>query len=267
MNKLRLTGLLLLLVSFSSCTSVLLTGRKQLSFVSDAQVLSLSDSSYHAYMATAVKSKKTTQSALVTKVGRNIAQAVQNYMTQNGLSANLSGYSWEFNLVQDTAINAFCMPGGKIVVYEGILPVTSTEAGLAVVIGHEVAHAVARHANERMSQQIVANYGAQALDAFMQSKLASETTRAVTQTVFGLGAQYGVMLPYSRKQEYEADRLGLIFMAMAGYDPSEAIPFWQRMTAKSKTYIPEFLSTHPSDEKRIENMASVLPEALKYYKK
>jgi predicted Zn-dependent protease len=218
-------------------------------------------------MATATKSGKTTQSAMVTRVGKNIATAVENYLSSQGLSDNLKGYSWQFNLVVDTAVNAFCMPGGKIVVYEGILPVTKNETGLAVVIGHEVAHAVAKHANERMSQQLVTNYGVTALDAFIQTKTSSTTTRAIAQTVFGLGAEYGVTLPYSRKQEYEADRLGLIFMAMAGYDPAQAIPFWERMSASSKSYIPEFLSTHPSDANRIANMQKVLTEAQSYYKK
>lgn len=251
--------------AFTGCSSVLLTGRKQLMLVSDQQVLALSDSSYQAYMATATVSRKTTQNALVARVGQNIARAVESYLTQQGQSEELKNYAWEFKLVVDTAVNAFCMPGGKIVVYEGILPVTQTEAGLAVVIGHEVAHAVAKHSNERMSQQMAAGVGASALDALLSGS--STTTRNIAQTVFGLGAQYGVTLPYSRKQEYEADRLGLIFMAMAGYDPSVAVPFWQRMSSQSNSYVPEFLSTHPSDSKRIANLQAILPEALGFYKK
>jgi predicted Zn-dependent protease len=202
---------------------------------------------------------------MVTRVGKNIANAVESYLAQKGQTSLIDGYSWDFKLVVDTAVNAFCMPGGKIVVYEGILPVTSTETGLAVVIGHEVAHAVAKHSNERISQQMAASYGATALDALLQTK--SDLTRTIASTVFGLGAEYGVMLPYSRKQEYEADHLGLIFMAMAGYDPAQAISFWKRMSASSASSVPEFLSTHPSDSKRIANMQAILPEAQAFYKK
>jgi predicted Zn-dependent protease len=228
-------------------------------------MLALSDTSYQAFMKTAVKSAKTTESARVTRVGKKITAAVEAYLTQQGASAQLSGYTWTFNLVKDTSVNAFCMPGGKIVVYEGILPVTLDDAGLAVVLGHEIAHAVAKHANERMSQQLLTNYGASTLSALMSKK--STAAQNIAQTVFGLGAEVGVALPYSRKQEYEADRLGLIFMAMAGYDPSQAVAFWERMSAKAKTSTPEFLSTHPSDSKRIAQLKLSLPEAQGYYRK
>jgi len=254
-----------MLVVFAGCTSVLLTGRKQLSLVTDQQVLALSDTSYQTFMASAVLSKKTVENTKVLRVGTKLKDAVETYLKAQGMESELNNYSWSFKLVKDTAINAFCMPGGKIVVYEGILPVTQTEAGLAVVLGHEIAHAVAKHANERMSQQMVASYGASALSSLLQNK--SQTTQTVALTVFGLGAEYGVALPYSRKQEFEADRLGLIFMAMAGYDPQEAILFWTRMTSTGKSYVPEFLSTHPSDSKRIANMNKVMPEALTFLKK
>lgn len=266
MKYLKNAGFFLLAaIIFTSCSSVALTGRKQLMLVSDAQVLAMSDSSYRTYMAGAVLSKKTTQSAMVTRVGQKIANAVTTYLANNGQSAVIEGYSWSFKLVVDSAVNAFCMPGGKIVVYEGLLPVSSTEGGLAVVIGHEVAHAVAKHSNERISQQIAAGYGAAAVDALLQNK--TELVRTIGNTVFGLGAEYGVMLPYSRKQEYEADRLGLIFMAMAGYDPSQALSFWERMSAKGGAQIPEFLSTHPSDSRRIANLQALMPEAMTFYKK
>ena len=245
------------------CTSVPLTGRRQLNLVPDEEVLSLSLQQYSDYMKTAQKSSNAQNTALVVKVGQNIANAVVSYYKTNGMEALLNGYSWEFNLIKDDQVNAFCMPGGKIVVYEGILPYTQTESGLAVVLGHEVAHAVAKHANEQMSQQIVTQYGAAAVGQVLSGS--SSTLQTIGNTVFGLGAQYGVLLPYSRKHEHEADDLGLIFMAIAGYDPTQALSFWQRMSEQG-TAVPEFMSTHPSDASRIADIQKKLPEALKYYK-
>ena len=199
---------------------------------------------------------------MVVRVGKNIENAVNMYYKANGMESLLSGYSWEFSLIKDSQVNAFCMPGGKIVIYEGILPYTQTEAGLAVVVGHEVAHAVAKHANERMSQQMIAQYGSAAIGGLLNKS--SATVQIIGNTVYGLGTQYGVMLPYSRKQEYEADHLGLVFMAIAGYNPNDAIPFWQRMSTQGSS-APEFLSTHPSDENRIAEMKKRMPEAMEYY--
>jgi len=261
----KMTFLFAVAFMMTACSSVLLTGRKQLSLVSDAQVLALSDSSYMSFMNTAKLSSKTTENARVLRVGKKIAAAVESYLTAQNMTDQLALFSWSFKLVKDTSVNAFCMPGGKIVVYEGILPVTLTDAGLAVVLGHEIAHAVAKHANERMSQQMAASGVQSALGTLLSTK--STMTQTLALTVFGLGAEYGVTLPYSRKMEYEADRLGLIFMAMAGYDPNEAVNFWTRMSSQSATVVPEFLSTHPSDTKRIANLKSVMPEALTYYKK
>ncbi|MDP4278278.1 MAG: M48 family metallopeptidase [Bacteroidota bacterium] len=267
MKKLSLNaGLIaLLLVLFTGCSTVMLTGRKQFNVVTDAEMLTIADSSYKAYMATATVSKKTTQSALVSRVGSKITTAVQNYLSAKGQSSLIEGYNWDFKLVVDTAVNAFCMPGGKIVVYEGLLPVTLSEAGLAVVLGHEIAHAVAKHSNERLSQQMAVNGLLSAAGSLVQNQ--STFLKTALPTVLGLGAEYGVMLPYSRKQEYEADHLGLIFMAMAGYDPAEALTFWSRMAAKSSVSVPEILSTHPTDAKRIANLQALLPEAQKYYNK
>jgi predicted Zn-dependent protease len=246
-----------------SCSSVPITGRKQLSLVSDDEVMSLSLQEYSDYIKTAQKSTDKTNTALVVKVGQNIAGAVTAYYKSVGQESLLNGYAWEFNLIKDPQVNAFCMPGGKIVVYEGILPYTQNETGLAVVLGHEVAHAVAKHANERMSQQVAAQYGSTALGVILGSQ--SETAQTIAGTVYGLGSQYGVMLPFSRKQELEADQLGLVFMAIAGYDPHEAVPFWQRMAAQGNA-VPEFMSTHPSDQTRISKIQSdFLPLALKYY--
>lgn len=252
----------LLLLTFS-CSRVALTGRKQLLLVSDSEVLSLSNQSYSKYMATAKKSTNAAQIQLVQKVGRKIANSVETYLRNNGMASEISNFAWEFNLIQDATPNAFCMPGGKIVVYEGILPYTQNEEGLAIVLGHEVAHAVARHSAEQMSRQLLANYGGQALSVATSGQ--SSVTQTLAQEVFGLGAQYGVMLPYSRKNESEADEIGLIFAAMAGYNPQASIAFWKRMAAGSGGSVPEFMSTHPSDETRIRKLEKLIPEAMKYY--
>lgn len=265
MKNIFLYSISILFLILSSCSSVPLTGRKQVLLVSDQEVLTLSLQEYGEFMKTAPKSTDKANTALVNKVGRNIANAVESYLKANGMESMLSEYAWEFNLVKSPEVNAFCMPGEKIVVYEGILPITKDETGLAVVLGHEVAHAVAKHANERMSQQMLQQYGGAALGVALSGT--SGTVQNVANSVYGLGAQYGVMLPYSRKQELEADKLGLIFMAMAGYNPQEAEGFWTRMSNKSGgASVAEFQSTHPSDETRIKKIRESLPEAMKYYK-
>ncbi|MDU1890707.1 MAG: M48 family metallopeptidase [Dysgonomonas sp.] len=254
----------IIILSFllSGCGSVPLTGRKQLSLVSNSEVLTLSLQQYDEFMHEAKKSTDSRNTAMVVKVGRNIANAVETYLKHNGYEDLVKDYSWEFNLVQSTEVNAFCMPGGKIVVYEGILPYTQDETGLAVVLGHEVAHAVARHANERMSQQLASQLGGAAVGIALSKK--SEEVQNMAMAAYGLGTQFGILLPYSRKQELEADHLGLIFMAMAGYDPKLAPAFWQRMSQQGGK-VPEFMSTHPSDNTRIKEIQKELPEALKYY--
>jgi predicted Zn-dependent protease len=259
----RLFSFLILGALMSGCSSVPITGRRQLSLVSDQEVLSLSLQQYDEYIKSAPLSTDKANTALVMKVGQNIANAVKLYYKSINMESMLDGYSWEFHLVKDPQVNAFCMPGGKIVVYEGILPYTQNETGLAVVLGHEVAHAIAKHANERMSQQVVSQYGSAALSAVLSNS--SSTVQSIGQTIYGLGAQFGVMLPFSRKQELEADHLGLIFMAIAGYDPNQAIPFWERMSTQGGG-IPEFMSTHPSDGNRISQIEKELPEAMEYYK-
>jgi len=252
----------LILTGIYGCSSVPITGRQQLNLVSNAEVLSLSLQEYNEYIQTAKKSTDKTASALVANVGRKIANAVEAYFKYTGNESLISDYSWEFNLIDDPQVNAFCMPGGKIVVYSGILPITKDETGLAVVVGHEVGHAVAKHANERMSQQMLAQYGATGLDAILSKS--SSAVKTIGQTVFGVGAQYGVMLPFSRKQELEADHLGIVFMGIAGYSPEAAIPFWERMSQQGSA-APEFMSTHPSDKTRIETIKQKLPEAIEYY--
>lgn len=261
----KIFSLFLLVCVLSSCSSVLLTGRKQLLLVPDSEVLAMSLQSYKQFIDSVPLSSNKVNTALVKKVGKNISTVVESYLKTNGLESEIANYAWEFNLVKDTIANAFCMPGGKVVVFEGILPITKNEFGLAVVIGHEVAHAVAKHSSERLSQQMLVQYGATIADVLVSKK--SELTRMGVNTLYGLGAQYGVMLPYSRKHEYEADRMGLIFLAMAGYNPAEAVAFWERMAAKGGNAPIEFMSTHPSDANRIAKLKELLPEAMKYYKK
>lgn len=251
-------GLMLL----GSCSTVAVTGRNQLNLVSDSEVLASSLTQYGDYMKTAKKSTNKTQTAMVTRVGKKIAAATEQYLRTNGLESEIKNYSWEFNLVQSDEVNAFCMPGGKIVVYEGIMKLVSSEDELAVIVGHEVAHAVAKHSNERMSQQVLASYGSQALSVALSKK--SAVTQQIAGTVYGLGTQYGVMLPFSRKHESEADYMGLVFMKMAGYNTDAAVTFWKKMSAQGGT-TPEFMSTHPSDSRRIDDIKKALPEIKQKY--
>lgn len=248
----------------SSCGSVPITGRNQLLLVSDSEVLTSSLTQYSEYIKSAPTSTNTKGKAMVTRVGQKIAAATEEYLRTNGLAHEVQNFAWEFNLVKDDQVNAFCMPGGKIVVYEGLLKLCASDDELAVVVGHEVAHAVAKHSNERISQQLLAQYGAQILGQALSEKSAS--IQKIGNTVYGLGAQYGVTLPFSRKHESEADYMGLIFMTMAGYNPSTAITFWQKMSANGGASIPEFMSTHPSDATRINDIKKYLPELNKYKK-
>ena len=252
------------LILLSSCGSVPLTGRKQILLVSDQEVLSSSLTQYSEYMKSAPVSTNAKGKAMVTRVGQKIAAATEQYLKASGMEAELKNFAWEFNLVKDNQINAFCMPGGKIVVYEGLLNLVASDDELAVVVGHEVAHAVAKHSNERMSQQIITQYGAQILTQALSEK--SAAIQKAGNTIYGLGAQYGVTLPFSRKHETEADYMGLIFMTIAGYDPNVAITFWQKMSASGGAKVPEFMSTHPSDATRIDDIQKVLPELNKYRK-
>lgn len=255
----------LMALLFVMCSTVPLTGRKQLSLIPSSQMLGMSYSEYGNFLKSNKLSTDAQATAMVKRIGGRVQNAVETYFREKGISESLKGYAWEFNLVEDKQVNAWCMPGGKVVVYTGILPITQTEEGLAVVMGHEIAHAVAEHGNERMSQGLLAQLGGVALDVALKDK--PEQTRNLWLGAFGLGAQVGVLLPFSRTQESEADELGLTFMAMAGYNPQEAVTFWQRMAAnKGGQAPPEFLSTHPSDATRIRQIQEHMPEALKYYK-
>ena len=242
----------------SGCGSVALTGRKQLLLVSDQEVYQAGLTQYKEYIASSQLSSDASATDMVKTVGTKLAAATEQYLKSNGLESELSNFAWEFNLVKDPQVNAFCMPGGKIVVYEGLLTVAQNADELAVVLGHEIAHAVAKHSNERMSQQILAQYGSAILSQALSQKSAAVQSAAVS--VFGLGAQVGLMLPYSRKHEYEADYMGIVFMELAGYDSTSAIGFWTKMAAGGSGGS-DFLSTHPSDNKRIAELQKRIPEA------
>lgn len=248
-----------------SCSTVPITGRQQLSLVPDDQIIAMAAAQYDTVLMMSKLSTNKEQTAMIKRCGVRIQKAVESYFHSQNQMGQLAGYEWEFNLIESDEANAWCMPGGKVAFYTGLLPVCKDEAGVAVVMGHEIAHAIAKHGNERMSQGLLAQYGSVALDAAMANN--SEGTRQLAMTAFGVGAQFGALLPFSRKQETEADHLGLIFMAMAGYDPRTAVPFWERMAASSKGgKPPEFMSTHPSDESRIAELKRLMPEAEKYYK-
>ena len=250
-------------VFVAGCSSVPITGRSQFNMVSDSEVNALSFQSYDELIATSKVVKTGTNATLVKTVGQKIAVAAEAFLKEHGLEAEIANYKWEFNLIDSPEINAFCMPGGKIAVYTGILPVTKNAEGLAVVLGHEVGHAIAKHAAERMSQQQMTDMGATVLGAATANKDAQ--TQQIAQIAFGLGSQVGVILPYSRKHELEADKIGVILMARAGYNPNYAVVFWQDMSAATGGASGGIFATHPSDAKRIADIQKALPEALKYY--
>ncbi len=246
-----------------ACTTNPITGRKSIqigSLNSEIQT-----SSFQQYKETLAKSKVVTGTAAanqVKNVGAKIKNAAVKYYTSIGRASDLDGYSWEFNLLQDDQVNAWCMPGGKVAVYTGILNTTQNETGMAVVMGHEVSHALAGHGNERISQQVKAQYGGQVLGA----TASKGQVGSIINQIYPVVGQ-GILLKYGRAQELEADEMGLYLMGMAGYDPRQAQPFWERMQALSKgSSTPEFLSTHPSPENRRADIAKHLPKALEYYK-
>lgn len=253
-----------LLVSCGTTKTVPVTGRQQNLMVSDDQVLSLSFQEYSDYMKTAKASTNSTNTAMVKRVGQRISKAVESYLTANGMADDVKTYAWEFNLVQDNQVNAWCMPGGKIVVYEGLLPVTQDEASLAIVMGHEIAHAVARHSAERLSNAYKEQYGAAALSALLQGAGVSSGWQQLASLVHQYGGQI-LVSGFSRKQESEADHIGLIFAAMAGYNPEVAVTFWQRMSSATGGGSSSIFADHPSDATRIEQIQGWLPEAKKYY--
>ena len=254
-----------LLVSCGTTSTVPITGRKQNLMVSDGEMLSLSTQQYQEFMKTAKLSTDATKTAMVKRVGQNLANAVVSYLNANGMQNDVQNYKWQFNLVADKQANAWCMPGGLIVVYEGLLPITQDEASLAIVLGHEIAHAVARHSAEQMSTQIKQQYGIQGVGALASVLGVGTNTISLGQAMASAGLNLA-NLKYSRNHESEADYMGLIFAAMAGYNPEAAVTFWQRMASASTSNTSEFLSDHPSDATRIKNIQGWLPEAKKYYK-
>jgi len=250
-----------------SCSKNALTGKKQFTLLPEAELQTMASGEYQQFLSTnkVVATTGNKDAEMVKRVGQRITKSVETYYAEQGMSDRLQGFKWEYNLVDDKAVNAWCMPGGKIVVYTGLLPITQNEAALATVMGHEVAHALLQHGNQRMSQGLAQQLGGVALSVAVANKPAQ--TQNLFMTAYGVGSQVGLMLPFSRKHELEADDWGLKFAAMSGYNPQEAINLWKRMEQASVGQKPpEFLSTHPSEGRRIEQLEKLMPEALKYYK-
>lgn len=262
----RVVSIITLLTLLHACATVPVTGRKQLSLVSSAEMNQMSAQQYQEVIKTGPLSTNQEQTALIKRVGVRIQKAVEQYMADKGASDQLQGFNWEFNLIQDDkTVNAWCMPGGKVAFYTAILPICKDELGVAVVMGHEVAHAIANHGRERMSQGLLAEFGMSTLGTAMGQN--PSATQQIFMQAVGMGTNVG-MLKFSRAHETEADHMGLIFMAMAGYDPATAPKFWERMASLSGgQQPPEFLSTHPSHETRIKDLEGWIPEAMTYYKK
>lgn len=250
-----------------ACSKVPISGRKQMNLLPERELVGMGTSAYREALAANPPVNGTPEAAMVKNVGARIADGATRYLNMKKMGDRVAGFQWEYNLLNSPDVNAWCLPGGKIAVYSGILPVTQSEAGLATVMAHEVAHAVARHGNERMSQGLLAQAGGMALDVYL-SQNPSQSADMFRQA-YGLGATVGVLLPYGRLQESEADKLGLVFMAMAGYNPQEAVGFWERMRSakKGNGAPPEFLSTHPSDETRIADIKKYMPTAMHHYEK
>jgi predicted Zn-dependent protease len=269
MKACRLIPVLLLVLISSlliGCAEVPLTQRKSLNILPQSQMLSLSLQQYDTVLKKSKLSQDTTKVRMVQRVGKRIAAAAEAFLLESGQGGQARQYQWEFNLIEDDkAANAWCMPGGKVAVYTGILPFTQDENGLAVVIGHEVAHAIANHGNERMSQSLLASMGGMALSVALAEK--PTATRELFMTAFGVGTNVGLLLPYSRLHESEADRIGLTLMARAGYDPRGAVSLWERMNRSGGKRPPEFLSTHPAPDSRITNIKRYISEALPHYDK
>jgi len=256
---------MLLALIIESCSTVPITGRKQMVLYPASEMMSMAATNYDTFLSENKLSKDASSAEMVKRVGDRLVEGVNQYLEEHNLSDMVKDYKWDFNLIEEDVPNAWCMPGGKVVVYTGILPYTKSEAGLAVVMAHEIAHAIARHGNERMSQQMMVQLGGVALATAINEK--PEQTKQIYMTAFGLGTNVGVILPFSRTHENEADEMGMIFMALAGYNPAEAIDFWKRMGEAGGKKPPEFLSTHPSDQTRVKNLQEILPRAMEYYKK
>ncbi|HRP00929.1 MAG TPA: M48 family metallopeptidase [Flavobacteriales bacterium] len=260
----RVLAVLAAVLAVIACNKVPITGRSQMNLVGEPEMIAMAATQYTQFLGqTPPLPDSDARVRQVRGVGRKLADAATQYLTENRAADRVAGFTWDFNVVNDNTVNAWCMPGGKVVVYTGILPITQDETGLAVVMGHEIAHAIARHGNERMSQAIALQGAGMTLEVLTAQK--PGVTRDIFLQSVGIGSQLG-MLAYSRKHETEADKMGLVFMALAGYDPREAPKFWQRMSQIGGQAPPELLSTHPSDETRMRDLEAYMPEALKYYK-
>ncbi len=258
--------ILVFIILLSACSTVPFTGRKQSKMLPAAEMNAMALESYGTFLKENKLSSNKNQVALLQTVGNKIKTAVEKHLSTQGQQKKIEGYKWKFNLIENPSVNVWAMPGGKIIFYTGIMDVCQDETGIAVVMSHEIAHIIASHGNERMSQALFAQFGGVALNVLIKEK--PQETKNIYNTVFGTGTQFGVMLPYSRTHEYEADKMGLIFMAMAGYDPLAAPDFWLRMDENNTGQLPlEFLSTHPSHESRIYAMMEFMPTALTYMKK
>src|SRR5690349_24199515 len=264
----RLISSIFILSAFVvACSKNPVTGRTQYKLLPESEVQSMAATEYQNFLSTnrVISVSSNRDAEMVRRVGQRISRAVTDYYNTKGLAKELEGYKWEYNLVDDKAVNAWCMPGGKIVVYTGLLPITQNEAALAMVLGHEISHAVLQHGNERMSQGLIQQLGGVALSVALSNQPAQ--TQNLFLNAYGIGSTVGVLLPFSRQHELEADRYGLRWAAMAGYNPQEAIGLWQRMEAASNgARPPEFLSSHPSEGRRIDQLNKYMPEALQYYK-
>lgn len=259
------TIVLLALAAFAyGCTKVPITGRRQLNLMPESDMMAMSLTAYKEFLDESPPLGTNDPNVqMVRRIGTRLAEAATKFLNENGAADRVAGFEWEFNVVDDPTVNAWCMPGGKVVVYTGILPVTQDETGLALVMGHEIAHAIARHGNERMSQGMAVQAAGQTLEAFTSQK--PSLANDLFLQSYGIGSQLG-MLAYSRSHESEADKMGLVFMAMAGYDPRGAPAFWKRMAEQGGAKPPEFLSTHPGDARRVADLEAYMPEAMKYYK-
>lgn len=259
----KVAGVLIAVAYLIGCTRVPITNRKQMNLIGENQMIALSLEAYSEFLAQNEVLPATDQRVqMVRNIGNRIKASSEKYLRDHNQSKRVEGFQWEFNVVRDNTVNAWCMPGGKVVVYTGILPVTQDEVSLAVVMGHEIAHAIARHGNERMSQGIMVNAAGMTLGVLMSEK--PQLARDIFLQSYGIGSTLG-MLSYSRTHETEADKLGLVFMAMAGYDPRASIGFWERMSQAGGESVPEILSTHPSDQTRINTLKEFMPQALKFY--
>lgn len=250
----------------TGCILNKVTGRKQLSLVQESELQLMAVSQYSTFLSEnkVLNPGSSRDAAMVDRVGARISNAITTYYSSKGQQSVIEGYNWEFNTIDSKEANAWCMPGGKVVVYTGLLPITQNETAMAIVVGHEIAHAIAKHGSERMSQGMMQQLGGVALQVALSQK--PQETQNLFMQAYGIGSTVGAVLPWSRQQETEADQYGLIFAAMAGYNPYEAIPFWQRMSNAGGAKPPEFLSTHPSDQTRLRKLKQFMPEAAKYYK-